>query len=273
MKILVIIILTVLTFFRAWAQVSVEVVPAQEQFLPGEAVPLAVKITNRSGQQLHLGADPVWLTFSVESVDGFVVVKNSEVPVFGPFDLESSQMATKRVDIQPYFTMHKPGRYKLTATLRIKDWGASIVSPVCQFDLINGAELWSQDFGVPNGTSAAPQVRKYALIEANYLREQLRLYVQLSDKASAQSLKVAALGPMVSFSQPEPQVDRVNRLHVLWQAGSQAFDYCVINPDGTIFKQEVYDNFTGRPHLTVNENGEVLVHGGVRRTKLGALPQ
>jgi len=83
--------LGLLAWFTASAQVSVEVVMDQEQFLPSEAVPVAVKITNRSGQPLHLGAEANWLTFSVESKDGFVVIKNAEVPVAGEFDLGSSE--------------------------------------------------------------------------------------------------------------------------------------------------------------------------------------
>ena len=99
--------LTLLTLVNAPAQVSVEVVLDQEQFLPSESVPVAVRITNRSGQTLHFGADANWLTFSVESADGFVVIKNSDVPVSGEFDLDSSQMATKRVDLAPYFVLSR----------------------------------------------------------------------------------------------------------------------------------------------------------------------
>ena len=73
--------LVAMGILRASAQVSVELAMDQEQFLPSEAVPLAVKITNRSGQPLHLGAEANWLTFSVEADDGFVVIKNAEVPV------------------------------------------------------------------------------------------------------------------------------------------------------------------------------------------------
>ena len=272
MKTISILVLALLTFFRASAQVTVEAVLEQEQFLPGEAVPVAIKITNRSGQQLRLGADPAWLTFSVESADGFVVVKKTEVPVVGEFDLESSQMATKHVDIAPYFTMNKPGRYKLIATLRIKQWGTTQSSAPKKFDVINGAELWTQDFGVSIGTNALPVMRKYTLVKANYLREQLRLYVQLSDVASAETIKVAALGPMVSFSFPEAQVDRTSQLHVLWQAGSKAFNYFVINPDGTIAQKEIYDYFITRPRLVVNENVGVQVQGGTRRTKPTDVP-
>jgi len=141
--------LVLLTFCRASAQVDVEVVMDQEQFLPSESVPVAVRVTNRSGQPLHLGADADWLTFNVESVDGFIVMKNAEVPVLGEFDLGSSQVATKRVDLQPYFDLKRQGRYRIVATLRIKAWSVETPSLPKEFDVISGAELWSQDFGVP----------------------------------------------------------------------------------------------------------------------------
>ena len=229
--------LTLLTLVNAPAQVSVEVVLDQEQFLPSESVPVAVRITNRSGQTLHFGADANWLTFSVESADGFVVIKNSDVPVAGEFDLDSSQMAIKRVDLAPYFVLSQVGRYRIIATVRIKEWNAEIASPAKGFDVINGAKLWSQDFGLPapaGVTNRAPEVRRYSLIEANYLRSQLRLYVQVSDESEARVFKVSAVGPLVSFSQPEAKLDRLSNLHVLYQSGAQAFTYSVVNPNGDI---------------------------------------
>ena len=272
MKTFLVSILALAALFRASAQVSVELELEQDQFLPSETMRLAVKITNRSGQPVHLGADANWLTFNVESADGFVVIKNSEVPVLGAFDVESSQMATKRVDLQPYFSMNKPGRYKVIATVRIKEWLLTINSAPKHFDVINGAELWSQDFGVMVATNTAPEPRKYALIEANYLREQLRLYVQVSSSGGAHIFKVAPLGPLVSFSAPEAQVDRISQLHVLWQTGAQSFSYTIISPVGTVVSRDVYDNFNTRPHLTVNASGEVVVQGGVRRAKPSDLP-
>ena len=244
----------------------------QEDFLPSEAVPLAIKITNRSGQQLHLGAEADWLTFNVESSEGFVVIKNAEVPVVEAFDLETSQLAIKRVDLQPYFSMTKPGRYRVIATLHIKDWGAQIASVPKHFDVIAGAKLWAQDFGIRDGTNRVPDVRKYTLEQANYLKEQLRLYVQVSDAAEALVYKVSALGPMVSFSHPEAQVDRQSRLIVLWQTGAQAFSYAIVNPDGSVAATEYYDNFFSRPRLAVNDDGDVVVLGGTRRPKPTDLP-
>lgn len=267
--------LALLTFFSASAQVTVDVVLEQEQFLPSESLPVAVRITNRSGQPLHLGADANWLTFSVESVGGPVVVKKADVPVQGEFDVGSSQVATKRVDLAPYFALTRQGGYRVTATVRIKDWNAAIPSPPQSFNVIDGAKLWSQTFGLPvpaGETNRVPEVRKYTLEEANYLRSQLRMYVQVSDESERRVFKVRAIGPMVSFSQPEAQVDRLSHLHVIYQSGARVFTYSVVSPDGDIVRQEIYDYFNTRPRLHTDDDGNITVLGGARRVKPNDMP-
>lgn len=271
MKTLLISLLTLVAFFRVQAQISVELVLNQDQYLPNESIQLAVKITNRSGQQLHLGAAPDWLTFSVESDDNAVVIKNSDVPVVDPFDLESSQMATKHVDLQPYFQMSRPGRYKVTAYMRVKEWGMTVTSAPMHFDVISGAELWSQNFGVMVTSNEPPEAWKYTLLKANYLREQLRLYLQVSG-GDGHVVKLAPLGVLVSFSAPEAQVDRENTLHVLWQTGGQSFSYVVLSSTGTLLSRDQYDNFNSRPRLSVTTEGDVVVVGGSRRPRPGELP-
>lgn len=141
--------LTWLTLASARAQVGVVVMLDQEQFLPSEAMPVAVRIVNNSGQPLHLGAASNWLTFDVESQDGFLVPKVSDVPLQGNFDLAPAEMETIHVDLQPYFTLSKSGRYTVTANLRIKQWNQGVSSGAKTFDIIHGAELWSEDFGLP----------------------------------------------------------------------------------------------------------------------------
>jgi hypothetical protein len=264
-----------LTVFRASAQISVEIVTEQDQFLPSESVPLAVRITNRSGQPLHLGADPNWLTFDVESPDGFIVTKNAEVPVTGEFDLESSHVATKHVDLKPDFNLTRPGRYQVVATVRIKDWNITTTSPAKFFDVISGVKLWSQDFGVKSAagaTNEAPEMRKYSLVKANYMHSQLQLYVEVSDQAESHVFNVFSLGKMVSFDEPDEQLDRLSNLHLLWQSGAHLFTYAVVRPDGGLMKQEIYDYVTTRPRLNMNDDGSVTVIGGVRRLNPEELP-
>lgn len=267
--------LAVTLVFSASAQVTVRLTLDQDQFLPSESLPVVVHITNQSGQPLHLGADPDWLTFSVEAADNFIVVKNADPPVVGAFELDSSQVATKRVDLQPYFDLRRAGHYRIIATVRIKDWNSDITSPPRGFDVINGAKLWSQVFGLPlpaGVSNRPPEVRKYTLEEANYLHSQLRMYVQVSDESGATIYKVRSIGPMVSFSQPEAQLDRSSNLHVLYQSGAASFLYSVINPAGDIVRQEIYDYLNVRPRLRVGDDGSITVLGGVRRVKPQDIP-
>jgi hypothetical protein len=267
--------LALVTGFNALAQVTVELELDQQQFLPSESLPVAVRITNRSGQPLHLGADADWLTFSVTAVDSFVVTKITEVPVQGEFDLGSGQMATKRVDLAPYFKLTRQGSYRVIATVHIKDWKVELASTPQAFDVIDGAKLWSQTFGLPDpdgSTNGTPEIRKYTLEQANYLRQQLRMYVQVSDESERHIFKVRAIGPMVSFGQPEARLDRRNRLHVLYQSGARVFSYSVVNPDGDIFWQENYDYIDTRPRLQTDDKGTITVLGGVRRVKPDDVP-
>jgi hypothetical protein len=267
--------LAALPWFNSLAQVAVEVTMEQREFLPSESIPAAVRITNRSGQPLRLGEDANWLTFNVESTDGFIVVKNAEVPVVQGFDLGSSQMATKHVELQPYFGLARPGRYRVTATVRIKDWSEAMTSPAFEFYVISGAKIWAQDFGVPmppGETNRTPEVRRYTLEKANYLRTQLRMYVQVSDPAEARVFKVVSIGQAVAFGDPDTQLDRHSDLHVLFQSGASIFTYAVINPDGDLLKQEIYDYVKTRPRLGMSDDGTVTVVGGVRRLTEQEMP-
>lgn len=257
------------------AQVTVEVTLEQDQFLAGESLPAAVRITNRSGQTLHLGNDPDWLSFSVEARDGFIVEKGEEVPVMGEFTLESSQVATRKVDLAPSFNLFRAGRYQITATVRIKEWDVQINSKPKTLDIIHGAKLWSQDFGLPvtsGVTNQSPEVRKYTLEQANYLRSQLRLYFRLTDASGEKVIKVFAIGPMVGFGNPEVQIDKLSNLHLLYQTGARAFNYTVINPDGELIVRQTYDIAETRPKLKVDEDGKITITGGQRRLTANDVP-
>ena len=256
------------------AQITVEVALDQDQFLPSEPLVAAVRLANRSGQTLHLGGEPDWLALSVEAKEGFIVPKGDDVPVVDAFVLDSSKIATKRVNLTPYFNFTKPGRYSITATVRIKQWDKTFSSPPKFFDIIQGTKLWEQDFGVPpsvRGGTGNPEVRKYILQQASYLK-QLRLYVRVTDAAGERALRVFSIGSMVSFSRPEPQVDRQSNLHVLFQTGARAFIYCVVNPEGDIILRQTHDYTNTRPRLKVDAEGKFGVVGGVRRVTATDVP-
>jgi hypothetical protein len=258
-----------------YAQVTVEVLQDQDQFLQGEDFLVKVRITNRSGQTLHLGNSEDWLTFSIESLEGAQVVKTGEAPVLGEFTLESSKIATKRADLSPFFSLNQNGRYAVTATIRIAEWDRQINSKPKNFDIIEGSRLWEQDFGVPktaDSTNAVPEVRKYILHQANYLKSHLHLYLRLTDATGSKTYRVFPIGPMVSFSRPEPQLDQLSNLHLLFQNGARSFSYTVFSPNGSLLVRQSYEYSTSRPRLQVDGSGNVSIVGGTRRAAIDDYP-
>jgi len=264
-----------------WAQVSgisVVLTFEQDQFLPDEDLRVGVRIINRSGQTVQFGKEADWVTFSVEAEkDNLVVSKLGEVPVAGEFTLNSAQTGTPRFNLTPYFNFRQPGRYRVTATVKIPQWSRDITTKPQYFNIINGVPLVNLpelEIGVPppaGVTNAVPEVRKYVLQKATYLKT-LRLYFRLTDASGFKTLRVFPIGPMVSFGQPEAQIDRFSNLHVLHQVGAKAFNYCVINPDGRLLIRQTHDYTTTRPALRADSESRIFVTGGTRRFSASDFP-
>ncbi len=258
-----------------FAQVRVDLVQEQEQFLPGEAIPLAVRITNRSGQPLRLGDEPDWLTFTVETREGQVVSQTDYVQVLGEFTLASSQVGTKRVNLEPCFAFAGPNRYKVTAILKLKAWDREVSSQPKFFTINEGAKLWQQEFGLPNtgnATNKQPEIRKYILQQVNYTRGSLRLYLRVTDGDGNRVFRVVPIGSIVSFSRPEPQLDSASNLHLIYQNGPTACSYLVFNPDGDVLLRQTHDITGNRPRLRLNDEGKIMVVGGARRETNSDIP-
>jgi hypothetical protein len=261
--------------FAPWvsAQVSVDLALDQDQFLPGESLVVGVRITNFSGQTLHLGKDSDWLHITLEGRDNYVVPTTADLPVQGEFDVESSKIATRRVDVAPCFALTRPGRYMVSATVKLKDWDNELVSKPKAFDIIAGTTLWEQDvgFSAPAPSHQPPEVRKYALQQAIHLKR-MKLYVRVTDQTGSRVFRMFPIGPLISFSSPEHQIDKSSNLHVLYQTGAKSFNYSVINPDGKWLIRQTYEYTDTRPILKMDGEGRIYVGGGNRRISSDDLP-
>ncbi len=250
------------------AQVNVEVVFEQEQFLRSESLPLRLRISNFSGQTLQLGTEPDWLVFTVEDRAGHSLAKVEKLPQPEPFRVESSKTVALRMDLMPYFDLSNPGRYTITARMRVPQLQKDLVAEPKQFDIVGGTKLWEHEVGIPGTTP--PVVRRFALQQAAFLK-QLRLYVRVTDASEATVYRVVSLGMLTSFSQPEALVDASSNLHVLFQNGASTFHYSIITPEGEQIVRQTYD-FSTRPRLKSESDGRVVVNGGQRRILLSDLP-
>ena len=263
------------TLSSALAQLNVEVRLEQDQFLAGEQVVAAVRITNRSGQTIRLGSDEDWLAIAVEGVDGKPLPRLSDPPVVGEFELETSKVGTKRVNLSPYFPLTQPGRYTITASVKVNAWGVERTSQPKAFNVIQGSSLWEQEFGVPRkpgDTNAVPEIRRYSLHKANYLKGQLRLYFRLMDASGSRIFRVQPIGIFLSFSRPEAQIDQESNLHVLYLNGPHSFSYTVFSPDGDLLIRQTHDYTDTRPTLKFGMDSKIVVVGGERRVTAADVP-
>lgn len=270
-----------LSMTGAWAQqvITVEVRLESEQYLPDEPLIAKVRIQNSSGQTLRLGEKADWLSFALESTEGPYVRQLRPLDVVGGFDLESSETATKRVNLAPYFNLREVGRYKVVATVKVPKFGASYASSGKVFYITNGKPLQELTFGVPGsvapgGEAGEPEIRKYALVEALTgadAQMEARLYVRLTDRAG-NNLRVIPIGTLISFSQPQPQLDKWSNLHLLFQTGARNFSYTMINPEGFVLSRETHEYTETRPALVSGDDGRIFVSGGKRRFTVDDVP-
>lgn len=255
-------------------EVILEILSDQSQFLPAEKLPITVRISNHSGRTLKFGRDNEWLGFTLEEVKGGIVNRRGDPKVEGEFPLDTATRGKFSIDLSPYFDLTRPGSYRLTAQMRVPELNLIVTSPPLNFDIIPGSIVWSQTFGVPpksGDPDGTVDRRMYLLQQANYLKE-VKLYVRVTDATTGATYAVFPIGPVVSFNKPQTLVDRLGQLHLLHQFGMRAYASHVISPDGVIIERRTYDITDSRPALRMNDQGEVIVLGGVRRPDASDIP-
>jgi len=257
--------------------VTAELSLAQNQLLADEDMDLKVHIENRSGQELHLGQDADWISFSVTGENNAVIGRLGETSVAHEFTLRPAESANCSFNLTPYFNFRAPGHYTVGATIKIPQWNQECVCKPATFTIINGtrlAKLPDLQFGVPplpGASNTAPEVRRYFLQRVD-AESGMKLYFQLTDETGARTLKVFPMGRMISLSDPEVRIDSFSNLHVLNQTGARAFSYYVVNPDGQMIYRQTYEYTGTRPKLTNGVEGRVVVVGGVRRVAETYIP-
>jgi hypothetical protein len=256
--------------------VTAELVLDQDQYLPDEDLQLKVRITNRSGQPLTLGQDDSWINFDLVGEKSFLVAKLANMPVAGQFTLLSGQTGSRVLNPTPYFDFRRPGRYRIGATIRLEQWGQTIDCKSAVFTVANGVplpNLANLQIGLPlppGVSNVPPEIRHYSLLKIPYLNE-LKLYARLTDD-HGRTLRVFPLARMLSFSEPEAQIDRANNLHVLLQTGARSFTYSIVNPEGALLVREMHDYTQTRPKLRATDDGQIYVSGGIRRLTVNDVP-
>ncbi len=242
----------------------------QTQFMPDEDMPVKVRVVNRSGQDLALGQEDNWIDFTIQGEKGSIVGKIADIPATSPFTLHSSQTGVRTFNLTPYFDFHRPGRYTISATIKIPQWRQEFPTHQISVNIAEGVRIPSVPdvvVGVPpldGSTNEAPQTRKYILQEASSDTGS-KLYLRLTDAVGGRTYRVVPIDRLLSFSHPEAQVDRFSNMHILNQTGAKSFCYYVVNPLGQLLERQTFDYTLTRPTLHAANEGRIIVSGGIRR--------
>ena len=251
----------------------------QDRFLPGEPVEVEFRLRNLSGQPLTFRPEDDWLDVTVWSLskatgEGVPVARLKPVRVEEAFTVAHTKAVKTRVDVAPCFNLMRPGRFKLTATLVLPGVRGPVQAAPLLLEVVPGSKIWEQEFGfrAVDGP-AVPELRKYALQKMT-TKTSVRLYVGVTDGAEETVFRQVFLGRVANSDQPQRMLDRLSYLHVVHQTGPRTFTHTVVSPAGDVLRRATFDAVDGRsrPMLKPDEEGRVVLVGGVRRPQADDVP-
>ena len=255
-------------------QVDVSLEFKKEFYLAHESIMAEVKIVNFSGKTLNFGADKNWLQFTIESRGEFPVEKVGDLNVVEQFKVPNASRAIRRVHLIPAYKIDNPGRYRVAAYISIPELNTQLVTTPVEIGILSASVVWEREIGLvkdKNDPSAPIEIRKYSLMRA-VNKKQIDLYVKVTDKYQRYIYGVYSLGNIVSFGEPERQVDRFSNLHVLMQNGARSFRYTIVKPDGKILLRQRHNYTASRPKLIMDKTGLIQVFGGKRKASFDDIP-
>lgn len=280
-------LLLLLPTTTAQAQLRLDLKLRQHTFLPYEPVEVILTITNFAGRDVifeNLG-ERQWLDFELTAAAGSAAVARGDAdgvplpPVTTDFRLPALLVpaggSVKRsLDIGPHFALRDPGGYRLKASIYFAEADRYFSSNTAAFDLTEGRTIWQQTVGVPGGrggdaaATGGSGLRQIALL-THRLPDRLLLYARVRDPGAGVVYTTRSLGRLLtSGEEPQVQLDRANRLHVLHLAVPRTYVYTVLSLEGERLERAVYTK-EGKvnPGLARAPDGRVAVQHAVLQTQ------
>src|SRR6476660_2520357 len=248
----------------AEAQVQVDLKFKRLQYIAYEPVVATVAITNLAGRdiELHDAEGQPWLGFEITGSEEQPIAPLGGANREGPLKIQAGQRVTRQIDLTPLYPVNEFGAYHVRTNIYFADLGKFFYSGTRVFEVTDARPIWQQTVGVPDGTGASGEVRTYSLM-TNRFPDHTSLYVRVQDKDSGVVYATYSLGRTIAFEQPQAEIDRANRLHVLHCAAPRAWSYARVGLDGKLLEHTSFMETKTRPHLVHSGGGEVAVRGGM----------
>jgi hypothetical protein len=243
----------------AQGQIQVDLKFKRLQYIAFEPVIATVKITNMAGRDILLrdANDQHWHGFEVTAAEGRILapLKEASEP---PLKIAAGTSVTRKINLMPLFPISDLGVYHVRANVFFADLNKFFYAPAKVFEVTNARPIWQRTVGDPSGGG----VRTYSLM-TNRFPDHTSLYVRVEDKENSLVYSTFSLGRVISFDEPQAEVDRRNQLHILQCSAPRVWSYSVIGLDGRLLKHTNYSKAQSSPHLRRGADGMVAVVGGM----------
>lgn len=245
----------------ASAQLSVSIQMGQSQFLAGEAMLVAITITNHTGGDIILannGRTP-WLDMVVKRGNGEPASSLGRTN-FGAVKIATGQSMGKTIDISGLYNLREPGSYSVSALIRYGTENNGFISNRLLFSSTNARPDWSQKVGVPGQPGKTHEFRVINFTSSS----KSMLYTQVIDSKTGLSLQTLNLGQALLFRKPQAAVDRTQTLNVLYLATPEFYVHARIDVNGRFLGRELHKRgASGDPRLVTFADGSVKVAGSI----------
>src|SRR6059058_569017 len=246
----------------AFAQIQVELKFPRLQYIAYEPVVANVVITNLAGWDVDLRDvdGQSWFGFEVTGNEGRSIapISNAETE---PLNIAAGKRVTRKINLSPLFAVHDFGTYRVRAHIYFGDLNKFFYSQTKVFEVTDARPIWQKTVGVPEGESAAGNVRTYSLM-TNRFPDHTSLYVRVEDKDSGIVYATYSLGRAIAFEEPQAEIDHANQLHVLHCSAPRAWAYSRVGLNGELLAHSSFMETKTRPRLVRAANGDVAVRGG-----------
>ncbi len=245
------------------AQIRVDLKLKRLQYIAYEPIMATLQITNLAGRDVELrnARGQHWFGFEITGAE------NQPIPPAAPESSEpvlkiaSGETVTRNFNLTPAYPIHDLGTYHVRANVYFADFDKYFYSRPRVFQVTEARPIWQRTVGVPAGTTGRGRVRTYSLL-TNRFPNYTALYVRVEDKESGIVYATYSLGRLMNFGEPQPEIDRMNQLHVLHCAAPRTWTYSRVGLDGRLLRHETIRETKSPPHLRRMSDGAIAVNAG-----------
>jgi len=257
------VLLAVLT--HAHAQITVEFSVKRRLFIRHEPIIATVTLTNLTGRDIVLDDTPEmqWFAFQVTGSGERIFPPRNPNYSLDPLEIKAGEQKRRTVNLNELYEIGDFGIYRVRASIFFAPTGKFFSSRMTSIEITDGQLIWTKTVGVPGGSAADSDQRKYSLL-AHQQGEYRVLYVRVEDRENGTVFCTQEVGRMIDGQPPVAEFDLANNLYILHLTGLREYLLTKIGLNGEFMGGTRYTAPKARPYFRRLDNGQVQIVGAKR---------